>query len=198
MSLKKSSKNNERITEQKLKNKKFRKTEESIILAFISVREIFSVSRLIRLAGISRSTLYRHHKNIYAVVPDHERYILRQYRKSIKNLTKIKNIKPKQLYEGTLIFIFRHKKIIQFLIQNGSPNIIEEMLIILKPNILATKKVLEGEMFRIYIKTISAVIEEWGRKGFDKDQISSVVNNIIFLTNTAHSNLDRIVKHQEP
>ena len=54
----------QKITEQKLKNKRYRATEKAIILAFSLMADRLSLRELIRAARISRTTLYRHHGNI--------------------------------------------------------------------------------------------------------------------------------------
>ena len=73
-----------RITEKRLKDKRFRDTEEAIVMAFFVLKDKICLKRLIKTAGISRSTLYRHHENINKIVPDYEEYMVSKYKRFIK------------------------------------------------------------------------------------------------------------------
>ena len=178
-----------RITDKKLKNQRFRKTEESILKAYLAVCETLSLQRLIKEAHISRSTLYRHHKNLYEIVPDYERYISTRFTKFIKRLTRFKILSLKDIYEQTFIFIIKHRMIIGFLAQCGNRGATEELLYHLEPAILATGKVAGGEMFKVYIKEVAALIEEWEKKDFRKEDIPATVNKILYLTDNAQVRL---------
>lgn len=179
----------ERITESKLRNKRFRRTEEAIILAFFTTRELLSVERLIKLAGISRSTLYRHHHTIYEIAPDYERYIFKKCKRFVQRLKVSKQVRLKQFYQNFLIFLRVHHKIIIFLLKYGSPNLIEKMLQMSKPKIPSLNRIHNDEIFIIYTKEVSAVIEEWLSRGADKDEILPTVNKIIYLTNSVETRL---------
>ncbi len=182
----------ERITERKLRNKRFRRTEEAIILAFFTARELLSAERLIKLAGISRSTLYRHHHTIYEIAPDYERYILKKYKKFVQRFKGVKQVRLKQFYQKFLIFLRAHYKIIIFLLKYGSPNLIEKMLLTSKSKIPNLKKI-NNEIFIIYTKEISGIIEDWLFKGADKNEILPTVHKIIYLTNSAKARLAPIM-----
>ena len=180
----------DRITDRKLKNKKFRKSEEAILDAFFLVRNYLSTQKITQAAHISRSTLCRHHGSITKVPINYEIYILKRYQKAIRRL--IKKFPIKQLYRRTLIFIIANKKIIQFLHQFGSHNTFENMVYCLKPKIIASRKVSDDEMFKIYAKEVTCVIEDWAQKGYKIDDISVVVGKIMYLTDTVRARLNPI------
>lgn len=182
-----------KITEKRLRNKRFFRTEESIRKAYLIFRETISPERLIREAHISRSTLYRHHKNIYEIVPNYEAYVISRYTKFAKRLIKIRYLHLKDIYEQTLIFIVKHQDTVNFLMQCSDRNIIENFLCILKPKILATGKVPDGEILDIYIKEIATIIMTWQRSGPHKSEIPIALDKIIYLTNTAHTRLGPLV-----
>ena len=186
------------ITEQKLKNRRFLSTEKSILKAYLLIRETLSLNRLIKTARISRSTLHRHHKNIYTIVPDYEDYFLSKYTKFAKRLIKIKYLRLKDIYEQTFDFLYKYQEIAEFLMQCGSQNIIVEALLVLEPKILATGKVASGEMFEIYVREVTSLIEAWQRNGFNKSEITVIVDKIMYLTNTARTRLSPLASFDHP
>ena len=185
----------DRITEEKLNNKRFRKTEEAIIMAFFLVKDYSSIERFIKVAKISRSTLYRHHRTISQIVPDYEKYILKKYKKVIRGLPKKTTIK--NLYQRTLIFIVANKKIAQFLHRFGNHNTLEKMIYCLKPKITSSGKITNDEMFKIYAKEVVGVIEQWEQGGFKMDETPSAVRKIMYLTNSARARLGPITSQKQ-
>ena len=179
----------DRITDKKLKNKRFQKTEEAIIMAFFLSKEKLSLKRLLYLAKISRSTLYRHHKNLTEIAPDYEKYILKKCKSYIKPLMKKDEPGLKNLYQRILVFMVANRLIIRFLLKYSNQNFLEKIVRALKPKILATGKVANGEMFNIYTKEIATIIEEWCKLGFKKDAIVPTTNKIMYLTDQAYIRL---------
>ena len=178
-----------RITDQKLKNQRFRKTEETIIVNYCLLKGNLNVRKLIKTAQISHSTFYRHHCSIHEIVPSYEQYILRKYKNLINKELKNKSARLPHLFRKTMIFLAVHQKIIQFLLDYGDHNIIETILFYLSPKLLATGKITNQAMLEIYLKEISTLIEQWGRGGFNKDEILTVTDKIIYLTDTVHIRL---------
>ena len=178
-----------RITEHKLKDKRFRRTEEAIIVAFFTSTEVLSLERLIRNAGISRATLYRHHGGIANVVPNYEQYILQKCSHTMQYYMHVKNCGVRSLYHCLLIFLFTHKKIIQFLYKYGSRDFTTGIVMVLEPKITSTGKVSAGEMFKIYAMEVAVLIETWEQGGFDRDDITATLNKIMYLTDTAKERL---------
>jgi len=183
-----------RITEKKLKNKRFKRTEDAIITAFSLSREMLSADRLVKLAGISRSTLHRHHKNVYEIAPDYKQYILAKYRRMINRLLKTRHIKLGRIYYKILIFLVAYRRIIEFLLQSGNAGLIEEMVTYLSPKIPSTHKITNAEILAIYNKEVSGIIEHWIAAGFQKDAISTTVDKITYLTDTVKTRLAPIVQ----
>ena len=188
----------DRITEKKLKNKRFQKTEAAIITAFFLTKDKLSLERLLRLAKISRSTLYRHHKNIHEIAPDYEKYILRKCKNTLSYFMWIKKTYLKILFQRILVFLSANQLIMNFLLEYGSNNLIERIVAILKPKLLTAGKITDGEMFTLYAKEVAGLIEIWCRAGFNKDDILPTVDKIIYLTNTAHDHFAPIVSSTAP
>ena len=183
------------ITEKKLRNKRFRKTEEAIIMAFFTSKTFLSVNRLIKLAGISRSTFYRHHRNVYEVASDYESYLIRQYAKTTRKFIKRqKSINLRNIYLNMLIFIRAYNKLFTFILKYGDSRIIEKIIITIKPVIINSSPVTEGTVFKMHIKEISGIIEEWVATDFDKESIIPTVDKMMYLTNTANKHFSPLTK----
>lgn len=178
-----------RITEQKLRNKRFQKSEETTIVTLLSVKEMISMNRFVQLAKISRSTINRHHGNLQSVVPDYEKYLLNRCRSATKHLRKNPKSELKVLFFRVLIFLLVNHLYVTLVLEKGNHNIIEELVLILKPKILASSQIDNGEMFDIYLNEISGLIEAWCRAGFDKEALSITVEKIMYLTDTANIRL---------
>ena len=188
----------DRITEKKLKNKRFKKTEEAIIIVLLSARELLSPERLIRLAHISRSTLYRHHKNVSAIAPNYEKYILRRCKNTMRRFMRIKNSRLSVLYRQILVFLSSNQLIMKFLFRYGDRSLTERIVIIIKPKILVTGKVKDGEMFTLYCKEVAGLIECWCQNGFNKTEIPATIDKITYLTNTAYLRLSPLSHFDSP
>lgn len=158
-------------------------------MAFFSTREILSLERLLRFAKISRSTLYRHHKNLSEIAPDYEKYILKKCQNTMRRLMIIKKSRLRTLYQRILIFLSANQLIMKFLLEYGEPDLVERIVTAIKPKILATGKVKDGEMFTLYAKEISGLIESWCRSGFEKEDLIPTLDKIMYLTETAFTRL---------
>lgn len=178
-----------RITEQKLRNKRFLKSEETTIVTLLSVKEMISMNRFIRLAKISRSTINRHHGNLQSVAPDYEKYLMNRCRSVTKRLRNDPSSELKALFFRVLIFLFVNRLYVTLVLEKGNHNVIEKLILILKPKILASSQVSDGEMFDVYLKEISGLIEAWCRAGFNKKSLSATVAKITYLTDTANIRL---------
>lgn len=188
----------ERITEKKLKNKRFKHSEESIVTALLVAKDKLSLSKIIRIAQISRSTLYRHHGNISEIVPNYEKYILRKWKARVNQLSKIKSLSLKFLYECLLSFLASNHQIIKLLLKYNDHIFIEQFIVTLKPKIFAAGKIIDGEVFTLYAKEVSGLIEAWCNTDFDTDAIPTVVAKIMHLTNTAHTRLSPLAQFDPP
>ena len=181
-----------RITDQKLKNQRFRKTEETIIINFCLLKGNISVKKLIKTAKISHSTFYRHHQSVYEIVPSYEEYILGKYKRMIRKTLANNTTRLPHLFRNTLIFLSVHQKIMKFLLEYGNSNFTEELLSCLSPKLLSTGRIRNQTMLEIYLKEISAIINQWQKDGFKKEGITTVTDKIMYLTDTARTRLGPI------
>ena len=177
------------LSDKKLHDKRFATTEKTIIMTYHRFRDTICLCRFVKIAGISRATLYRHHSSLTAIIPDYERYLLRKSRNVLRRQLRNHHTSLRATFERLLVFMISHKAIIKLLTSHGRRNITEDVLMVLKPKILATGKVKNDEMFLIYIKEISGLIEEWQSAGFKQKDIPPTVNKIMYLTETAYIRL---------
>ena len=186
------------ITEKKLKNKRFCKTEEAIVKAILSAKDKLNLAQLIHLAHASRSTVYRHHGSINEIVPNYEKYLLRKCKTTLNHLIRIKNIRLEYLYERLMIFLLNNQQIIRLILKYGDSSFIEKLVIILKPKIIKTSKISNDEALILYNKEIAGLIELWVHAGFDESNIVPTVEKIMYLTNHAQTRLNPLAEFNRP
>ena len=178
------------LTEKKMANRRFSKTERAIFVAYCKLRDYPSSKKIAQYAGISRTTLYRHHRRVAKIPEDYEDYLLKNYYKTMRGFVK-NGTKIRILYLRTLIFIMNNKEIILALFQEDKKEIIKGMVDFLKPCILNEWK-MGGDlskMFNIYKNEIVGVVEAWAGKKFSDKELDAVLEDIIYLTHTARRRL---------
>lgn len=183
--------NSTRLTEKNMANKLFKKNEQAILLAYYKFKDYPTAKRIAHHAKISRSTLHRHHKTPYNIPHDYEEYLFRIYIRKMKSHLKKDQSNLQNLFLRFLVFIFSNREIIQALFRDGHKDFIKRMLGPLKPRILADWR-LSGNLdkiYTIYENEILGVIENWGKHHFANQDLSGVLNDIMFLTKTARQKL---------
>lgn len=181
---------------KKFQNYRFRKTEEAIFNAFFADKKMPTPGVLARRAKISRSTLFRHYRTVYEIVPGYERRIYRKYTRMVGVILKNKRVKIKEIYLKILIFIVINKKDFKMILLRGNGAIFEKMIWRLEKRICGNYFLPKNskQIFGIYVKEISGVIEEWGKRDFNKNEIEVILNKIMYLTDTIRSRLVPILK----
>lgn len=173
------------LTEKQLKNKRFRNTEEAILLAYCIAKDNLSPGRIAHLAHISRSTFYRHHQSTASVATDYEAYIYRKATSAITHLLKIKHLRLSTIYNRLLIFISANRRVMSFIIDFGSSDFLSRLLLILEPKLTSATKLQDEELLQIYISEVASLIKSWRSSDFNCRQIPTLVNKIDYLTDTA-------------
>ena len=179
-----------RLSEKSMSDKRFRKTENTIFLTYCRIKDYCSAKKLAKLAGISRSTLYRHHPCPQKVLQDYEDYLLSVYKHRIKESLQKPETPIRNIFFQTLIFIVNHKRVFLVLIK-GNSRIIERMLNTLKPVISKEFSFItsSNKIYRIYENEVLGVIETWASQNFSDKKIHLVLNDIMFLTESARQRL---------
>ena len=177
---------------KKMKNRRYRKTEEAILSVFFDESKKGStLQRMAKRAGVGRSTMYIHHHAVREVLPDYERYILTEYRIFIQKRLQIKNISLKGLYFDMLTFILRRKKIFVMFLRFEDRKMLTRMLGVLeeKTRIFMRLPKETEKVLKIYKSEIIQLVFEWGKRGFSNKEIEKVLADIMYLTETARDRL---------
>lgn len=177
------------LTEKRLQNKRFKTTEESILLSCCNLKDSLSIVRLIRTARISRSTFYRHHQNLAHITSDYESYIYHKTEVSLTRLLKIKHLHLSTLYERLLNIISTNVNIFSFLLEFGNPDFLNRLILILEPKIFSITKLNDEEALNIYVGEVASLIKSWRATGFDRTSIPALTAKIMYLTDTASARL---------
>ena len=173
-----------------MQNRRFFKNEYAILIAYYKLRNYPSAKRLARIAGISRSTLYRHHKRVQFIPIDYEAFLLQSYICSIKKLIH-KNANLKTIILRTLVFIVSNRELFRILFKDNRKEIVKRMFEYLKPRILEEWH-LSGnidKIYSVYKNGVLGIIEIWYKQKFTSNHIESTLNDILYLTRVSRHNL---------
>ncbi len=173
-----------RLTEKKMANRRFRKTEGAIRSAFLKER-FKSICRITKRAKISRYTFYYHHKSESEIIRDYQIYILKKYRQLIRDVLKRKDIDLKNIYFQVLIFILREKEIFLFLKSSNEKEVFYKMIDELRAKISQTEHIPDTnpKVFDIYRAEVVSILENWGKENFTQEKLSSTLSNILVMSN---------------
>ena len=179
------------ISEKRLANKRFRKTEEAILEVFFEGEENLNVGKLAKRIGVARSTVYIHHRTIKRIVPDYERLILTRYKKVIKDVLRLKRDKIETMLLKTILFVASNKKLFEIVLKNGRFTIFELMLDELKAIIIDVMDITRKQkiIYVVYRSEVVAILGQWSLNGFSGDEIEELVRDIVYLTRTAKTRL---------
>lgn len=182
-----------RLTEKKLEDFRFREREEAIFKAFFDEgggREC-SVNWIVKKVGIDRATFYRHHRSVYEIVPDYECYIMTKFERFVKTLMEKDGIHLRQMYNQTLMFILRHRKIMKVLIEQSGIRVVEAMILQLKPRMVVDCRALgySERAFKVYLGEVVCLIREWSMAGFNEKEMPMLISNIMYLTGSVRERL---------
>lgn len=171
-------------------NKLFRANEHAIFIAYFKLRDYPSAKRIAKAASVSRSTLYRHHCKIQSIPKDYEKYLLTSYTRKIRPFLNKKDFSLKNFYLRTLVFISNHEEVFSALFSEGCKEIIAKMLNILKPKLARTLRTSNRDKaYIVYTNEVLGIIEIWSKQHFVLSELNQVLNDILYLTETASDHL---------
>lgn len=183
-----------RLTKKKMANKRFNKIEILIITAHFRHEDCRIVKKIAEYAGISRSTIYRHHQSIETIPQDLEEYLFEVYTSQIeKYLKKAQNLSI--IFLRSLTFISSNKLVFQVLFKDGRKEIIKKMLSHLKVVVVAHWGISGkyDKAYNIYQNEVLGTIEFWSERNFSTKFIEKVYKDILYLTETAPEHLAPLV-----
>ncbi len=174
------------LTEKRMANRRFRKTEDAILKVFFEETYFTCMVKIAKKVGVARSTIYSHHRAVKEILPDYEKYVMKKYEKMLRGLLKNKNVGLRMVYFRLLIFILQEKKIFLMLIKNNRSVLISRMILKFEPKILAYAKLPKNseKIFAVYVGEVMSLIGKWMQEGFPEKGIDEVLNDIMFLTDT--------------
>ncbi len=183
------------ITEKRLKNRRFIKTEEAILKVFFEEDRYVDVIRIVKKAGVSRATFYRHHKAVRMILVDYEKYAMRRYDRLIYKLVRKKNMTMRMLYVRLLIFIVQNREVYSLVLKSADKRLVEKMVKRLQPKMVSFMR-LPGnseKIFDVYANEVVGLIWRWMERGMKDMEIEMVVRDIMFLTETARVRLSPLL-----
>lgn len=187
---------NRKLTEKNMSNKRFLKTEQAIFVTYCKFRDCPSAKKLAKMAGVSRSTIHRHHQSAHSIPRNYEEFLLRSYTRAISSLLKKPRTPLKILFLRTFAFISNHGDTFTVLFSKGRKEIVGQILKKLKPRIISSwhhRNNLD-QIFSIYEKEIIGVIELWSKHDFAASMLEDSLEKTLYLTQTAPKHLGPIAE----
>lgn len=177
-------------TKTGLKDGRYRKTEKALMDAFFDGQKRMSVAGLIKKAGISNSTFYRHHGSVQDIMPDIEERTVGDFTTDIQKVEMKKGVQVRFLYYRMLNYILQHKQVFEMIVDRGDERTLEAMVQDLLPNVIKNYHLPAkyAEMLAIYQKEVTAVVENWIKEGFSTSELG-VLGDIMYLTKSARQRL---------
>ena len=178
------------ITDKRLNNRRFYRTEEAILKAFFG-NTYLSVREVTRQVGIARSTFYHHHQSTAKIVADYQRYIIDKYKRLTKKMLGAQKVPARMMYERTLLFIVQHKKVFKILLAGKERSILKYMITKMQPRLVDIMHLPKNskKIFLVYEGEVTSLMDAWCRNGMREDEINRLLDEIIFLTETARVRL---------
>lgn len=171
---------------------RFRRTEDALFgVIFEEGGMKLSVVEIARRIGVNRGTLYRHHRAMREIIKDYEQYILEKYAELMIEIRKRDSVELRRMYYEMVLFILQNRRIFEMLIKQKNFKVLDEMIVVLKPEIMDFIR-LSGSherIFRVYTGEIVGLITDWELDGFREVEIVKLLNNIMYLTESARRRL---------
>ena len=182
------------ISEKRLNNKRFRKTEEAILRVFLNENINLNVTVMAKRIGVSRSTIYHHHRAINSIVVDYKRYIIKKYSRLLNKKIRNKKVKMDGVVLQMVLFVLQNKNVFEILFKSGEESVIREMLNKKKKTLMRHAGLRENEnkVFMIYCGEVVELFREWGSNDFNEVEMNVLLENIVYLTNTMKKRLVEI------
>ena len=179
-----------RLTEKRMSDARFRRTEKLIFDAICQKDPTPSVRQITKTTGLAKSTFYLHHATSHAIIPDIKWFILQKYVKSIHGQVQIK-----RLYTTTLFFILNHKRFFLFLTGRGDRDFLIKMLRQLDAQIELTARLPQNsdKILRVHSGEICELIFCWCESGMPEEGISRLISETLFLTKTLRPRLMQLL-----
>lgn len=183
------------ITEKRLNNRRFKRTEEAILRTFFEEDIFIGAKDMAKKAGVARSTFYHHHRTVREIVPDYKRYILRKYNRLVKRVDEKKDLRI--VFERMMIFIIQNKRVFEIFLKTGDNSVLRSMLISLRLKIINYARLPKNndKIIEVYFDEIIGLITRWIENGCDNDGRMMLIVDVLYLTNTLRPRLKGLVEN---
>ncbi len=178
------------ITDRRLNNRRFYRTEEAILKAFFDDNSL-STREVAKHAGIARSTFYHHHQSTAKIITDYQKYIADKYKRLAKKMLSAQKTPIRMMYERIFLFTIQYKKIFKILQMNKELSILKYMIRRMQPRLVEAMRLPKNSarIFLVYEGEVASLMDAWCRKGMMEDEINQLLDEIVFLTETARVRL---------
>lgn len=182
--------------ERKMGNKKFRRIEEAILIAYFRLKNFPNAGVIAKWARISRSTLYRHHTTVYGIPQDYTKYLIIQYKRSMRKILSKENVSVRTVIYCMLTFMTINRKNLIKLLELGNNVALNEMIDFLKIRVVEEWENEKNPevIFDIYKGEVLGVIEKWGKAGFSEKRMKKVLGVVLYFTETIGQWLGPVLK----
>ena len=180
----------ERLTEKRMSDRRFRRTEEAILKAFFEGDSYVSIGVMAERAGVARSTFYRHHKTVGMILPDYKKYILRRYRRFVGTL-KGNRVGLRIVIMKIPVFILSNRNAFRTLNRCGDREVIREMIVYLKPKIVRAARLPKNHemIYKVYVGEVVELVNCWVKGGGRDAEMERLIDDIEYLTRTMRKRL---------
>lgn len=185
-----------RLTERRLRDARFRKTEEALFKVFFEEGGMkLGVGEIAERIGVNRTTIHRHHRAICEIMDNYEIYILEKYEELITEMRKRDDVELRRMYYETILFILQNRRIIGILIKKKNFRLLDKMVLMLKPEIMDFIRLSSDyeRVFRVYTGEIMGLIVDWGLCGFQESEIVKLLNNMVYLIKSIRKRLSPLL-----
>lgn len=174
------------ITDERLKDRRFRRIEDAILQVVLEGDYYISPGEMAEKIGVARSTIYRHHKTMRGILLDYQEYILSKYKCLVKIIEGKKGIYTRAWCERVLLFILQYKQIFEMLLKGREVGVLKDMVRMLEPMIAEMVKLPKNheKMFLVYMNEVVGLVERWIEEGCDDKEIEILMRNVVYLTDT--------------
>ena len=181
------------ITEKRLADKRFKRTEEKILRLFFEDEKCLEMKTLAKKVGVTRSTVYRHHRAARNIVLDYENFVLRLFIRMVKRNSRLP---VRLLFLKTLYFVMNKEEIFRILMKYCEERVFYKMIIGIDSQMLKKMKLPRNAylVYVVYASEVARLMYEWGKNGFLESEIEVVLDRIMFLTMTARVRLKILLK----
>lgn len=184
------------LTLDKLKDKRFYETEKAIFQS-VTKEGTEEIGKILIAAKISRATFYRHHGAVYLIERDYEELVGAWVRGLVEDGEKsVEDSKGlRKIYFDMLVFIYKNRELFQYFLARENMRVYNILMREVGPVVLGVWRARWMEaVYDIYAGEVVGVLIRWGMGGHEEGEMMRVLDDIMYLTETAKERLGRFVR----